>query len=198
MATRAETAAATRARLIGVATELFLDGGYQSASLRDLARRAGVSTTAMYVHFRGKADLLAETLRARLRQFDAEPYLARVGADHDVALAQGEVARDYPARAALRRLMLEVAAAAGSERELREELHEYMTEAMASWTSTMSELPLRDGVDPRAAAFHLAAAEWGLAVFEALEVVLPSPDAWASVTTAAMRGLAAPVTPAAG
>lgn len=54
--------AETRARLLQAATEVFLEHGYPGTRVQDIARRAGVTTGAMYAHFENKAALLAEAI----------------------------------------------------------------------------------------------------------------------------------------
>ena len=57
---RDEVAALKRERTIDAAVELFYDRGYQNTSLDAVAERLGVTKPFIYVHFDGKADLLAE------------------------------------------------------------------------------------------------------------------------------------------
>lgn len=52
-----EDARATRARLLDLAGELFAERGYLQTSIRDLGRHAGVTSGAIYGHFRNKAPL---------------------------------------------------------------------------------------------------------------------------------------------
>jgi AcrR family transcriptional regulator len=59
--------------ILRAAVEVMGEGGYEGASLRDMAARAGVSVAALYHHFPSKLDLL--------RQFIDEAYdviLARI------------------------------------------------------------------------------------------------------------------------
>ncbi|MFV0462592.1 MAG: TetR/AcrR family transcriptional regulator [Nostocoides sp.] len=62
MAARPETpkAIATRARLVAAAVDAFADRGYHGTSTRDIATGAGMSPSAMYVHYPTKEDLLYE------------------------------------------------------------------------------------------------------------------------------------------
>jgi AcrR family transcriptional regulator len=53
-------AAIRREWLLAAAAEQFGARGYTEASLRDIAAAAGVSTPALYDHFKSKADLYAE------------------------------------------------------------------------------------------------------------------------------------------
>lgn len=58
MASRAETAAATRSALLEAASGLLDEGGLEAVTLRAVGSRAGVSRGAPYGHFADKEDLL--------------------------------------------------------------------------------------------------------------------------------------------
>lgn len=58
----------TRDRLLRAAVDSCVECGYEGATLADIARRADVSTPAVYGHFTGKAALLVE---ASKRELDA-------------------------------------------------------------------------------------------------------------------------------
>jgi len=49
-------------RLIAAAVEVFNERGYDRATVSEIARRAGVTTGAIYSRYRGKADLMADAL----------------------------------------------------------------------------------------------------------------------------------------
>ena len=53
--TRAEAAKATRARVLKAARDLFQAGAYEDATIRAIARAAGMSTGAVFAHFADKA-----------------------------------------------------------------------------------------------------------------------------------------------
>jgi len=59
---RASSPAETRSRLIEAAIEVFLENGYAKTRVQDIARRAGLTTGAMYAHFTNKAALLSEAI----------------------------------------------------------------------------------------------------------------------------------------
>jgi AcrR family transcriptional regulator len=68
--TRARLAAA-RERIVGAALTQLAEGGYASASVVAVARRAGVATGSVYRHFPSKGDLFAEVFRrAAQREVD--------------------------------------------------------------------------------------------------------------------------------
>jgi AcrR family transcriptional regulator len=56
----------TRDRLLRAAVDACVESGYEGATLADIARRAEVSTPAVYGHFSGKAELLVEASRREL------------------------------------------------------------------------------------------------------------------------------------
>lgn len=51
-------AAGTRAKILGVARELFLAQGYAGTSIADIAGRLGVTKGALYYHFESKEQIL--------------------------------------------------------------------------------------------------------------------------------------------
>src|SRR5215211_7479598 len=68
--TRARLAAA-RERIVSAALTQLAEGGYASASVVAVARRAGVATGSVYRHFPSKGDLFAEVFRrASQRELD--------------------------------------------------------------------------------------------------------------------------------
>ena len=72
---RAEKRRLTRRRIVAAAAELFLDQGYGTTTLDQVAARAGVAVQTVYFHFGNKATLLKEALD-----------VAAVGDDEPVAL----------------------------------------------------------------------------------------------------------------
>jgi AcrR family transcriptional regulator len=71
-----------RTALLDAATEVFSKDGYQSASMRDVARIAGISTVGLLHHFPNKVALLQALLDRRdqrvverLGQLETEPTL---------------------------------------------------------------------------------------------------------------------------
>lgn len=113
---------ATRDRLLDAAAQVFLETGYDGARVVDIARKAGVTTGAIYAHFRDKADLLVKALAARgvepatrLLLTDTERPVAGILRTLARIAIEGEL---HPTEA----LLLDAAAAARREGELREQL----------------------------------------------------------------------------
>jgi len=45
--------------------EIFLESGYQEASMRKIAAKAGITAGAIYKHFSGKEEMFDELFEAR-------------------------------------------------------------------------------------------------------------------------------------
>src|SRR6266516_4699995 len=78
--------AAAREAILAAALDQVAHGGYASACMNAVARRAGVATGTVYRHFPSKADLFAEVFqRASNRELDV---LRGLAADRDRAAAE--------------------------------------------------------------------------------------------------------------
>ena len=55
----------TRDRLLDAAIAVFREKGYDGTGVQEIARKAGLTTGAIYANFRGKADLLFSAIHAR-------------------------------------------------------------------------------------------------------------------------------------
>lgn len=62
---------AKRTLILEAARELFLARGYEAVTLRSVAERIEHSTTAVYVHFKDKRDLIEQMVEEDFAQFDA-------------------------------------------------------------------------------------------------------------------------------
>jgi len=54
---RTQSKLRTRQKLLAAARDLFIDRGYEPATVRDIARAAGMSTGAVFANFQDKSDL---------------------------------------------------------------------------------------------------------------------------------------------
>lgn len=59
----------TQEKILAAATELFVSRGYEGATIRDIADRAGVSRTTVFWHFSDKASLFRESFSRMLEPF---------------------------------------------------------------------------------------------------------------------------------
>lgn len=63
---------ATRAKVLDAARELFESVGYQGATIREIARIAGVSVGSVFTSFASKGEMLSEVMGQRLELLYAE------------------------------------------------------------------------------------------------------------------------------
>jgi AcrR family transcriptional regulator len=96
---RREQAAATRARIVRAAAELFAAQGYSQTSIEQIAARAGVARPTVYTAFTGKPALLKQAGSGELRLpsydlFSSTEVLSRLAMEKMLA---GLSSRRYPA-----------------------------------------------------------------------------------------------------
>src|SRR6202167_3726037 len=75
---------ARRAQIIECAIEAIAELGYATASLAEIARRAGVSKGVISYHFAGKAELIEQVVNSVVAKSSAG-MLPRILAEHSVA-----------------------------------------------------------------------------------------------------------------
>ena len=179
-----EDARATRARLLDLAGDLFAQRGYLQTSIRDLANHAGVTSGAIYGHFRNKAELLAEAINARTAALlEADTMGLPRNSDYVETLTrQGTRA---PKRRRLRALIVQGASAAQTDEEtrtrLREEQRAHIDEWVAGFERDRERLGLDPAIDIEAAVLFVWAAELGLGVLESVGIEPRTVKSWADI-----------------
>lgn len=99
---RRRDAAASQASILEGAVRVFADKGPEGASMRDLARAAGVSQGLLHHHFGSKRELWEEVKRHAVRKYAErqQPQIAAVEIDarwvHDALRGFFELYRDNP------------------------------------------------------------------------------------------------------
>ncbi len=181
----------TRDVLVELAAEVFAAEGYASASVRDLGRRAGVTSGAIYGNFRGKADLLAEAVNARL----TTDLWTLPGDLHGRSLTDivGYQFGHYQDRTQLMSLLLEGALAARADDEVKRRLHETIAErlepSVAAFESRRDAEKFDPDVDLDAVVKILWSIEIGLRVLSVLGVEPPAEDQCSDVVSRFLQGL---------
>ena len=115
---RAAGKARSRQSLLDAAKRLFMERGYEGATVRDIAAAAGLSTGAVFASFSDKSDLFNEVLLADIEE--------------QVRLMQGAVAEPGSTADRLKRLL-----DAGYERQLGQ-LELLRASVAVSWSQGLS------------------------------------------------------------
>jgi AcrR family transcriptional regulator len=85
---------AKRRQILEGARAVFLEQGFDAASMGDIARRAGVSKGTLYVYFDSKEDLFQTIVEEECRA-QAEQVFALDSSDHDVEAVLTKLGRDF-------------------------------------------------------------------------------------------------------
>ncbi len=149
------TAAETRERLLRAAAEAFAQRGYDGTRVADIAAAAGVSSGALYAHFRSKADLLVAALRTHGRQLLAELFAAEP--DRSITELLLIIGRSLPRRRdPCGNLVVEGLAAARRDEDVARPMRDYVAER-ADWIADLIRVAQANGeIDPALSAVALA------------------------------------------
>ena len=182
-------------RLLQAAAEVFAEKGYEKAGVAEIARRAGVTTGAIYNRFGGKAELLLEaadhhmpdsldTVLNSSESGSATEVLSRLG-DHLLDDLDGGHG-----------LFLEAVVAARRDPELADRLRCRVADEDRRLGKIVSEGTsdgLRDpGLDEQAVVRLAHAIGFGMLLTRSMGLDLPEPDNWHAVIGRVLTGLALP------
>src|SRR5450759_379804 len=90
MATQSERNQAKRSALIGAGRELFAERGYEEVSVSELAKRAGVTTGALYHQFASKEGLFKAVYAELVQDVGAQVLKAQESAGEPTLLGDCE------------------------------------------------------------------------------------------------------------
>ena len=168
-------------KLLHAAAEVFAENGYEKAGVAEIARRAGVTTAAIYSRYSGKAELLVEAVdRHLLTQLhslhsnaSAVDVLSHLG-DHlldDLSDGTG--------------LFLEAVVAAKRDPELAERLRDVLQSEENKLRDLIHEAISQEGADSeidQLALMRLAhAIGFGMTLTRTIGLELPSREDWTTV-----------------
>lgn len=187
----------TRARLVTAAAEVFAEKGYDRAGVQEIARRAGLTTGAIYGRFTGKAELLHAAIEDHTtdeldelfnqHRFDgqASAILRTVGS-HLVTPTSDDA--DEGA------LLLEAFVAARRNGDVRELLAAIL-EGRGALLAELVEVAKGDGtidpaLDTESVVTFCHAVGLGFLLFDAISQPLPDPAPWEQLITRLVAALA--------
>jgi len=189
-----------RAALVAAATAEFAERGYAGARVAEIAKRAGVTTGAIYSRYRGKAELLSEAIeQATSGEFDA------LFADHrfqgrmeDIIVIAGShlVDRsDSPAPG----MLLESFVAARHEPDVAAHLRSRMGDRGRRLADIVEAAKASGGLDPsldtNAMVTFCHAVGLGFLLLEVLDPPLPNAAEWEALITRLVAAAGAPPLP---
>jgi AcrR family transcriptional regulator len=189
----------TRRRLLDAAAEVFSEKGYDGAGVQEIARRAGLTTGAIYGRFAGKAELLREVIESRSTDeldelFNQHRFEGRAS---DVILVAGShlVERLDPDARTGNALLLEAFVAARRDPEIRVAVKGILEERAARLAEIVEAAKADGSMDPSvdtdAAVRFCHAVGLGFLLYDALELDLPQAAPWEYLISRLVAALAA-------
>lgn len=185
----------TRDRLIEAAAEVFSEKGYDGAGVHEIARRAGVTTGAIYNRFSGKAALLLEAIEAHtFSEFDALFASRRYeGRPTDIlAIVGGHLVDDEWDQG--RGLVLEAFVAARRDPELAALLRARLAEEAGRVSELVDDAKPAGLVDPdldtESIATFCHSVALGFLLLGAVRAELPDQKPWEQLIERVIEGVA--------
>lgn len=185
----------TRERLLDAATQVFSELGYDGARVQEIARRAGLTTGAIYGNFRGKADLLVEAIgsRSAAELDELIPPARENGSGRNQERSVGELliamGKDLMAGHASDRqaLLVEALVAGRRDRDLGELVRSSVAERARALTAVVEDARADGGlarsVDTETLVSFGLALALGSLLFKAIDIQRPDESRWAALIT---------------
>jgi AcrR family transcriptional regulator len=189
----------TRARLVEAAAAVFSERGYDGAGVQEIARRAGLTTGAIYSRFSGKAELLREAIEQCSSDELDELFNQHRFDGHasDIVRIAGAHLVDRPDQDAHQgnALLLEAFVASRRDPEIRAAVRALMHERAGKLAEVM-EAAKADGsmdetLDTDAVVTFCHAVGLGFLIFDAIGADLPRPGPWEDLITRLVASIAA-------
>ena len=166
--TRDERRAQTRADLLEAAGRVFVERGFEGASIEAIAEEAGYTRGAFYSNFQSKEQLFAELLQqrayAQYTEMAKHPPASLRETGEQLAAIQGEQSGRW-----LFRLWLELLAAAGRDSEFRKIAAGFWSTNRKLTAAVLAASFEAAGQEPPAPVDHLASAMIALDIGLALQ-----------------------------
>ena len=186
-------------RLLHAAAEVFAEKGYERAGVAEIARRAGVTTGAIYNRFGGKAELLLEAVDHHVPDSldnvlnGASESIGRLPATKVLSTLGDHLLDDLDGGHGL---FLEAVVAARRDPELAARLRERVADEGRRLGKLVDEGTSDGLLDPdldQQAVGRLAhAIGFGMLLTRSMGLDLPDPDHWHVVIGRVLDGLALP------
>lgn len=188
----------TRSRLVEAAAAVFSERGYDKAGVQEIARRAGLTTGAIYGRFSGKAELLREAIASVSNDELDELFNQHRFESHasDIIRMAGAHLVDRPDEDAHigNALLLEAFVASRRDPEILAGVRAIMQERAALLAGVLEAAKADGSLDPTLDTDSLVAfchaVGLGFLIFDAIQIDLPRPAPWEDLITRLVVALA--------
>jgi AcrR family transcriptional regulator len=183
-------------RLLVAAAALFAEKGYEQAGVAEIARRAGVTTGAIYSRYTGKADLLQDAVKNHAPNEVSQLLRAENNdqSPEDILADMGEHLLDDLDEN--RGIFIEALTAARRDPELANVLHQVAAHEAEQVANIVKAAQESGSIDPdldNLALVRLAhAIGYGMNVTRLLGLELPTNDSWTDVISRVINSFAPP------
>ncbi len=184
----------TRERLVRAAIEVFLEKGYGGTRVQDIARRAGFTSGALYVHFPSRTALLGEAIMR-----EGQTIMEQLANEVTSAGASGVSPAESLARlssgepTSLDLLLLEALALASRSDEAKEVLGQalngFVSNLMVMIETSRERGDVGDDIDLEALRQIVVSWVFGGVVVKALGLATTSTDSLTHVTRRLLQGI---------
>jgi AcrR family transcriptional regulator len=197
----ASTSDGTRDRLLDAAAAVFAEKGYDRAGVQEIARRAGLTTGAIYGRFTGKADLLQAAIEAHTTDELDELFAQHrfEGRASDILRTVGShlVTNGCPdADHAEGALLLEAFVAARRDPEVRSQLGGLIQDRASVLAELVEEAKLDGSIDPdldtKSLVLFCHAVGLGFLLYDAIDMSLPDAEPWEQLINRLVGAVAPP------
>jgi AcrR family transcriptional regulator len=187
---------ATRDQLIAAAAEVFAEKGYEKAGVAEIARRAGLTTGAIYSQFSGKGELLLEAIDLRAEKefeqlFNEHRFQGRAT---DILRTVGAHLVSPGSHSTDSHLLLEAITTARRDPEMASMLAARVEARAARMAALIEEAKLDgtidDDLDTLALVRFCHAVSLGMLSLKALSLDLPDPEPWGDLIAQLVGALA--------
>ena len=187
----------TRQRLIDAAAAVFTEKGYDRAGVQEIARRAGLTTGAIYGQFRGKAELLQAAIEScttdELDELFASDALQGRVADI-LTTAGSHLVTPTQTDESEWALLLEAFVAARRDDDVRGHLKSHVAERAERFANAVETAKVDGSVDPSLDTESIVtfchAIGLGFVMLDAISHRLPNAGPWEQLITRLVAALA--------
>ncbi len=174
----------TRRRLLEAATDVVAERGYDRAGVAEIARRAGLTTGAIYSRYRGKADLIVDALDSHIAAH-LEVVLAtapRATAPEILSTLGAEILDCDPDDERSAGLLLETTVAARRDPELAAMLERRLADERMRLAKILDQARGEGLFDPAldvdAVVTFIQSIGLGFTFFRTVDTPMPDADGW--------------------